>query len=109
VDARSDDDHGSIAFAELNVHIRPMFGTRLRPPIHNASRYAACRRREIRSRRHPILTTRPPSVILYNWQVLQLTDIDLQALDRELKKGAAELLLLFVLEARPGTAMNWVN
>jgi transcriptional regulator len=30
-----------------------------------------------------------------------MTDIDLQALDRELKKGAAELLLLAVLEARP--------
>jgi transcriptional regulator len=32
---------------------------------------------------------------------LPMTDIDLQALDRELKKGAAELLLLAVLEARP--------
>ena len=32
---------------------------------------------------------------------LPMTDIDLQALDRELKKGAAELLLLSVLEARP--------
>src|SRR5262249_4826846 len=30
-----------------------------------------------------------------------MTDIDLHALDRELKKGAAELLLLSVLEARP--------
>jgi PadR family transcriptional regulator len=30
-----------------------------------------------------------------------MTDIDLRALDRELKKGAAELLLLSVLEARP--------
>jgi PadR family transcriptional regulator PadR len=30
-----------------------------------------------------------------------MTDIDLQGLDRELKKGAAELLLLSVLEARP--------
>jgi transcriptional regulator len=30
-----------------------------------------------------------------------MTDIDLSALDRELKKGAAELLLLAVLEARP--------
>jgi len=30
-----------------------------------------------------------------------MTDIDLQALNRELKKGAAELLLLSVLEARP--------
>ena len=30
-----------------------------------------------------------------------MTDIDLAALDRELKKGAAELLLLAVLEARP--------
>jgi PadR family transcriptional regulator, regulatory protein PadR len=30
-----------------------------------------------------------------------MTDIDLAALDRELKKGAAELLLLSVLEARP--------
>ena len=30
-----------------------------------------------------------------------MTDIDLPALDRELKKGAAELLLLSVLEARP--------
>ena len=30
-----------------------------------------------------------------------MTDIDRQALDRELKKGAAELLLLSVLEARP--------
>ena len=30
-----------------------------------------------------------------------MTDIDLTALDRELKKGAAELLLLSVLEARP--------
>jgi PadR family transcriptional regulator, regulatory protein PadR len=30
-----------------------------------------------------------------------MTDIDPQALDRELKKGAAELLLLSVLEARP--------
>jgi PadR family transcriptional regulator len=30
-----------------------------------------------------------------------MTDIDLTALDRELKKGAAELLLLAVLEARP--------
>jgi transcriptional regulator len=30
-----------------------------------------------------------------------MTDIDLPALDRELKKGAAELLLLAVLEARP--------
>ena len=29
-----------------------------------------------------------------------MTDIDLSALDRELKKGAAELLLLSVLEAR---------
>src|SRR5215467_15871589 len=29
-----------------------------------------------------------------------MTDIDLPALDRELKKGAAELLLLSVLEAR---------
>ena len=32
---------------------------------------------------------------------LFMTDIDLSALDRELKKGAAELLLLSVLEARP--------
>src|SRR5437870_2361301 len=30
-----------------------------------------------------------------------MTDIDLPSLDRELKKGAAELLLLSVLEARP--------
>jgi transcriptional regulator len=30
-----------------------------------------------------------------------MADIDLTALDRELKKGAAELLLLSVLEARP--------
>ena len=30
-----------------------------------------------------------------------MTDVDLSALDRELKKGAAELLLLSVLEARP--------
>jgi len=30
-----------------------------------------------------------------------MTDIDLPALDRELKKGAGELLLLSVLEARP--------
>jgi DNA-binding PadR family transcriptional regulator len=30
-----------------------------------------------------------------------MTDIDPSALDRELKKGAAELLLLSVLEARP--------
>ena len=30
-----------------------------------------------------------------------MTDIDLAALDRELKKGAAELLLLSVLEAGP--------
>jgi transcriptional regulator len=30
-----------------------------------------------------------------------MADIDLQGLDRELKKGAAELLLLSVLEARP--------
>jgi len=30
-----------------------------------------------------------------------MTDIDLSALDRELKKGAAELLVLSVLEARP--------
>ena len=30
-----------------------------------------------------------------------MTDISLPALDRELKKGAAELLLLSVLEARP--------
>jgi PadR family transcriptional regulator len=30
-----------------------------------------------------------------------MTDIDRSALDRELKKGAAELLLLSVLEARP--------
>ena len=32
---------------------------------------------------------------------LPMTDMDLSALDRELKKGAAELLLLSVLEARP--------
>ena len=32
---------------------------------------------------------------------LPMTDIDLPALDRELKKGAAELLLLSMLEARP--------
>ena len=30
-----------------------------------------------------------------------MTDIDLAALDRELKKGAAELLLLSLLDARP--------
>jgi len=30
-----------------------------------------------------------------------MTDIDLSGLDRELKKGAAELLLLSMLEARP--------
>jgi PadR family transcriptional regulator PadR len=30
-----------------------------------------------------------------------MTDLDLPALDRELKKGAAELLLLSVIEARP--------
>jgi PadR family transcriptional regulator, regulatory protein PadR len=30
-----------------------------------------------------------------------MTDIDLSTLDRELKKGAAELLVLSVLEARP--------
>jgi PadR family transcriptional regulator PadR len=30
-----------------------------------------------------------------------MTDIDLSALDRELKKGAAELLVLSVLEVRP--------
>jgi transcriptional regulator len=30
-----------------------------------------------------------------------MTDIDLSALDRELKKGAAELLVLAVLDARP--------
>src|SRR5918998_1906938 len=32
---------------------------------------------------------------------LLMTDIDRSALDRELKKGAAELLLLSVLESRP--------
>jgi hypothetical protein len=32
---------------------------------------------------------------------LPTTDLDLPTLDRELKKGAAELLLLSVLEARP--------
>ncbi|HEX7777721.1 MAG TPA: PadR family transcriptional regulator [Vicinamibacterales bacterium] len=32
---------------------------------------------------------------------LLMTDIDLSGLDRELKKGAAELLLLSVLETRP--------
>jgi PadR family transcriptional regulator, regulatory protein PadR len=32
---------------------------------------------------------------------LPMTDIDLSTLDRELKKGAAELLLLSVLEAKP--------
>lgn len=32
---------------------------------------------------------------------LSMTGIDLPALDRELKKGAAELLVLCVLEARP--------
>ena len=30
-----------------------------------------------------------------------MTDLDLAGLDRELKKGAAELLLLSVIEARP--------
>ena len=30
-----------------------------------------------------------------------MTDIDTRALDRELKKGSAELLILSVLEARP--------
>jgi transcriptional regulator len=30
-----------------------------------------------------------------------MTDIDARALDRELKRGAAELLILSVLEARP--------
>jgi hypothetical protein len=35
-----------------------------------------------------------------------MTDIDMPALDRELKKGAAELLVLSVLEARPGTATS---
>ena len=30
-----------------------------------------------------------------------MTDIDARALDRELKKGAAELLILSLLEARP--------
>jgi len=38
-----------------------------------------------------------------------MTDLDLPTLDRELKKGAAELLLLSVLEARPGTATNWAS
>ena len=30
-----------------------------------------------------------------------MTDIDVRALDRELKKGAGELLILSMLEARP--------
>src|SRR5499426_3750985 len=30
-----------------------------------------------------------------------MTDIDLRALDRELKKGSAELLILSLLDARP--------
>jgi transcriptional regulator len=38
-----------------------------------------------------------PAVVYY----LLMADINLSALDRELKKGAAELLLLSVLEARP--------
>lgn len=32
---------------------------------------------------------------------LSMTDIDTRALDRELKRGSAELLILSVLEARP--------
>jgi len=32
---------------------------------------------------------------------LPITDIDTRALDRELKRGSAELLILSVLEARP--------
>ena len=32
---------------------------------------------------------------------LPMTDIDMRALDRELKRGSAELLILSVLEARP--------
>jgi hypothetical protein len=35
-----------------------------------------------------------------------MTDIDLSALDRELEKGAAELLLLSVPEATPRTARD---
>jgi hypothetical protein len=35
-----------------------------------------------------------------------MTDIDISALDCELKKGTAELLLLSVLEPRPGMAMS---
>jgi transcriptional regulator len=32
---------------------------------------------------------------------LSMTDLDLRALDRELKKGSAEMLILSVLDARP--------
>ena len=35
-----------------------------------------------------------------------MTDIDTRALDRELKKGSAELLILSLLEAGPATATS---
>ena len=35
-----------------------------------------------------------------------MTDVDLSIFDRELKKGAAELLLLSLLDARPATATS---
>jgi DNA-binding PadR family transcriptional regulator len=50
----------------------------------------------LRSERQPL-----PSQFRLIGQYLAMTDIDLSALDRELKKGAAELLLLSVLETRP--------
>jgi PadR family transcriptional regulator PadR len=46
------------------------------------------------------MSTFPEVPASYSYYLL-MTDIDLAALDRELKKGAAELLLLSVLEARP--------
>jgi len=35
-----------------------------------------------------------------------MTDINTRALDRELKRGSAELLILWLLEPRPATGMS---
>lgn len=51
-------------------------------------------------RRQPVACSPPPARRYLCIYYLPMTDIDARALDRELKKGSAELLILSLLDAR---------
>src|SRR5262245_33263634 len=76
--------------------VRP-FGCRLRETSSPAS-HEATRCRTFLQRPNPPETL---DTVYLSAYYLFMTDMDTRALDRELKRGSAELLILSLLEARP--------